>query len=59
MDERTRRIGRNEALYRTVVLPGHALPDVETVVEEHEGFTVVRKNPGGPEEVARALDPRS
>ena len=110
MDERTRRIGENEALYRAVneriedlnesfgllaetmavvcecgnlecseqievdiptyervraepthfiVLPGHELPDVETVVERHDGFYVLRKNPGGPAEVARETDPRS
>jgi hypothetical protein len=106
MDERARRIGENEALYRSVndrieslnqafgvvaesmavvcecgrldcaeqitldvptyehvrsdptrfvVLPGHEEPDVETVVEEHGDFNVVRKDPGGPAELARAL----
>jgi hypothetical protein len=106
MDERTRRIGENEALYRSVnekigglnetfgvvaesmavvcecgqlecteqitldiplyervrsdptlfvVLPGHEEPDVETIVEEHDGFSVIRKDPGGPAELAREL----
>ena len=106
MDERARRIGENEALYRSindkieslnetfgvvaetmavicecgklecseqieldiptyehvradpthfVVLPGHELLDVETVVERHDGFNIVRKDPGGPAEVARDL----
>ena len=106
MDERTRRIGENEALYRSinekiedlnetfglvtetmtvvcecgqlecteqieleiptyervradpthfVVLPGHEIPDVEQVIEEHERFLVIRKNPGGPAELARDL----
>ena len=106
MDERARRIGENEALYRSinekieslnetfgvvaetmavicecgklecseqieldiptyehvradpthfVVLPGHELLDVETIIERHDGFNVVRKNPGGPAEVARGL----
>ena len=106
MDERSRRIGENEALYRSinekieslnetfgvvaetmavicecgklecseqieldiptyehvradpthfVVLPGHELLDVETIIERHDGFNVVRKNPGGPAEVAREL----
>ena len=106
MDERARRIGENEALYRSindkieslnetfcvvaetmavicecgqlecseqieldiptyehvradpthfVVLPGHELPDVETIIERHDGFNVVRKNPGGPAEIAREL----
>ena len=109
MDERTRRIGENEALYRTinekiedlntafgmvtesmaivcecgnlectqqieldmptyervrsdsalfVVLPGHEIPDVETIVEEHESFNIIRKDPGGPAELATHLDPR-
>ncbi len=106
MDERARRIGENEALYRSinekieslnetfgvvaetmavicecgklecseqieldiptyehvradpthfVVLPGHELLDVETIIERHDGFNVVRKNPGGPAEIAREL----
>ena len=106
MDERARRIGENEAIYRAVnekigdlnetfglltdemtvvcecgdltctdqiqleipdyervrrdptffvVVPGHEIPDVETVVEKHETWTVVRKNPGGPAELARDL----
>jgi len=106
MDERARRIGENEALYRSindkieslnetfgvvaetmavicecgklecseqieldiptyehvradpthfVVLPGHELLDVETVIERHNGFNIVRKDPGGPAEVARDL----
>src|SRR4051794_14412713 len=110
MDERARKIGENEALYRTVnerieslneafgmvtetmavvcecgqlecteqieldlptyegvrnepthfvVLPGHEIPDVEDVVERADGFNIVRKNPGGPAELARDTDPRS
>lgn len=110
MEERTRRIGENEALFREVnervravnesfsvasqagdfvcecgdtsclervtvplqdyervrgdsalfiVRPGHDLPDVETVVEAHEGWHVVRKNPGAAERVAVATDPRA
>jgi hypothetical protein len=110
MDERARRIGENEALYRAVneriedlnesfgllaetmavicecgslacseqieldvptyervrsepthfvVLPGHELPDVETVVERHGGFYVLRKDAGGPAELARETDPRA
>ena len=110
MDERVRKIGENEALYRSVnekiedlnqtfgllaesmtivcecgslecseqieldiptyervraepthfvVLPGHELPDVETVIERHERYVVLRKDPGGPAELARATDPRS
>jgi hypothetical protein len=105
MDERARRIGKNEALFREVnerieeiaggprieflcecgnvdctepvtltageyealraepdrfaVLPGHEEPDVEDVVERHDGYLVVRKHPGGPAELAEARDPRS
>lgn len=110
MDERTKRIGENEALYRAinekieglntafgmvtesmailcecgdlecsqqieldmptyervrsdavlfVVVRGHEIPDVETIVEEHDGFNVIRKDSNGPAELARDLDPRS
>jgi hypothetical protein len=110
VDDRTKRIGENEALYRSinekiedlnasfgmvaesmavvcecgqlecaqqielamptyervrsdptlfVVVPGHEIPDVETVVEEQSGFNVIRKDPGGPAEVARNTDPRA
>lgn len=110
MDERRKRIGANEAIYRSinekiedlnlafgmvtesmgivcecgrlectqqinldiatyervrsdptlfVVVPGHEILDVESIVEPHESFSIIRKNPGGPAEVAEALDPRS
>jgi hypothetical protein len=39
------------------VIPGHEEPDVETVVEKHERYDVVRKLPGIPEQIARATDP--
>ena len=106
MNERARRIGENEALYRSVnekiedlnqsfgvvaetmavvcecgrlecseqieldiptyehvrsdptffvILPGHEEPDVETIVEEHGSFNVVRKDPGEPARIAREL----
>jgi hypothetical protein len=109
-DERTERVGRNEALFRVVnerledlnrgfttvtdtfeivcecgradclehivisptayedlrtdpalfaVVPGHELEDVEQVVASHEGYNVIRKDPGRPEEIAEATDPRS
>jgi hypothetical protein len=44
---------------RFMVLRGHESPDIERVVEEHETFFVVEKNPGVPAEVARATDPRT
>ena len=109
MDERARRIGANEALYRSVnekieelsaafgtitetmsvvcecgdancveqievsiadyerirsdptffiIRPGHEIPDVEEVVEEHDAFHVVKKVKGEAEELARETDPR-
>jgi hypothetical protein len=110
MDERARRIGENEALYRSinekieglneafglvtetmavvcecgqlecteqieldiptyervrgepthfVVIPGHEIPDVETIVEEHGTFNIIRKlDVGGVAELARETDPR-
>jgi hypothetical protein len=110
VDERTRRIGESEALYRSVnekiealsaafgaitetmsvvcecgdascaqqievsiaeyerirsdstlfiIRPGHEIPDVEEVVEEHDGFHVVRKVEGDAAKLARETDPRS
>ena len=108
MDERTRRVGENEALFRTVneqvarlneqfeqfgnplsaicecarfdcnervdisaqayeqvrqdparfiVTPQHIEPDLESVVEEQDGYWVIRKL-GGPAELARATAER-
>ena len=42
---------------RFVIVPGHELPDVETVIEQNEGWAIIEKAP----EVAptvEALDPR-
>ena len=39
--------------------PGHEVPGVEDVIEEHEHYLVVRKKPGEPAVVAVAEDPRS
>jgi hypothetical protein len=44
---------------RFVVVPGHEIPDVESIVEPNESFNIIRKDPGGPAELADALDPRS
>lgn len=41
------------------VLPGHELPDVETVVQTSDRFSVVQKHEGEPAELAAAEDPRS
>jgi hypothetical protein len=111
MDERARKIGRNEAVFRAVneeievlshgmaeisdrmlhivcecgnidcvvqltvpvgdyervradpalffVEDGHEKPGVEDVVDRTDRFTIVRKQPGGPAELAEATDPRS
>lgn len=40
------------------VRPGHEKADVEEIVEQHEGYHVVRKNSGPAAEMARELDPR-
>jgi hypothetical protein len=34
------------------VRPGHVFPEVEYVVEEHDGYVVLRKREGGPAEFA-------
>jgi hypothetical protein len=40
------------------VSPGHEMPDVEDVVEKHDGYDVVRKHAGDPAEIAKSTDPR-
>lgn len=52
--ERTRADGTQFA-----VVPGHQVVDVEDVVEELDGWILIRKKPGTPAQVARELDPRS
>lgn len=41
-----------------VILPGHEIEDVESVVERHEGYDVVRKREGETARLARETDPR-
>jgi hypothetical protein len=41
------------------VRKGHELPEVEYVVERHDDYDVVRKEPGEEARLARELDPRS
>jgi hypothetical protein len=43
---------------RFALKPGHQVSDVEDVVEEHEGYFVVQKHPGGPADLAASEDPR-
>jgi hypothetical protein len=109
VDERGRRIGENEALFRSVneqvhdlgetfeieeslrmlcecgsetcleqielsrqayeavraepthfaIKPGHDLPEVETVIERHPNYWVVRKMAGEAERIACETDPRT
>jgi hypothetical protein len=51
------RIRSDSTLY--VIAPGHEIPAVERVVEQADGFEVVRKDEGEPAELSRKLDPRS
>jgi hypothetical protein len=41
-----------------VIVPGHEVPDVETVIEQHEAWAIVEKPPELDEKLER-LDPRS
>jgi hypothetical protein len=43
---------------RFVIIPGHEVPDVETVIERNEGWAIVEKAPETSPTV-EALDPRS
>ena len=43
-----------------MIVPGHEVVEVESIVDRHENFDVVRKRPGTPgEAVAVATDPRA
>jgi hypothetical protein len=42
---------------RFLVVPGHEIPETETVVEKGAGYVVVRKDPGLPARIARATAP--
>ena len=41
-----------------VIVPGHELPEVETVIEQNEGWTVIEKVPEVTD-IAEESDPRS
>jgi hypothetical protein len=43
---------------RFLVVTGHEIPDVETVIEEHEGWAVIEKAPEVTETV-ESLNPRT
>ena len=40
------------------IRPGHEVPDVEVIVRREDRYDIVRKLPGGPEELAISTDPR-
>ena len=44
---------------RFLVVPGHELPEYESVVERRDGYDVVRKRDGAPAALAEETDPRS
>ena len=44
---------------RFAVVPGHELPEIETIVERRSGYFVVEKRQEDAEEVARETDPRA
>lgn len=39
-----------------VIVPGHEIADVERVIEDHGGYAIVEKLPGGPAELASRED---
>jgi hypothetical protein len=41
------------------VYPGHEIPDVELVVAKRNGYDIVSKNQGIPEQIAEQTDPRA
>jgi hypothetical protein len=42
-----------------VVVPGHEVPEFETVVERNDRYDLVEKREGAPAELAEKTDPRS
>ena len=50
------RVRADPALF--IVVPGHEIPDVETVVERAGGYVVVEKDRGPGRKIAVASDPR-
>ncbi len=44
---------------RFIVLRGHQLDDLETVIEEHESFFVIEKTPAEARRIAEEMDPRA
>jgi hypothetical protein len=44
---------------RFIVVPGHELPEFESIIERQGGYDVVEKREGAPAALARETDPRS
>jgi|SRR5918994_2351619 hypothetical protein len=42
-----------------IVLRGHQLEDIETIIEDHETFVVIEKTPAQAKRIAEEMDPRS
>jgi hypothetical protein len=45
--------------HQFAVYPGHAAPDVETVVARRDGYDIVKKDEGVPRVIAEQTDPRA
>jgi hypothetical protein len=44
---------------RFIVVPGHDVPEYETVLEEHREFNIIEKIHPEPERIAEETDPRA
>ena len=44
---------------RYIVVPGHVLPEFESIVAQADGYDVVEKRPGEAAKLAEETDPRS
>ena len=44
---------------RYIVVPGHEVPEFESIVDRGDGYDVVEKREGAPAALARETDPRS
>jgi hypothetical protein len=44
---------------RFIIVPGHALPEFESVVDGGDGYAIVEKDDGPAAELAEETDPRS
>jgi hypothetical protein len=42
-----------------IVVPGHQIDQIETVVEDHGSFVVIEKTPQEAKQIAEELDPRA